>query len=153
MWQFYVKNSLSSKTNNNKKYITGICIQNWIKWCKYHSINNTFEKFLFRKFKNNLRAIEIRLSSIYDIVSSSLRLRKRLVFVLEARLQPVQFKIIGVLVVWKLVTNIVPCIINKMSKRRSKHCWWKCHNTASRTDERRQKITLNKDSISCGKEV
>ena len=56
---------LKFKTNNNKKYITGICIQNGIEWYKYHNIKNTFEEFLFRNSKNNLRAIKIRLSSTY----------------------------------------------------------------------------------------
>ena len=43
-----------------EKHITGIIIQNWIEWCMYHNINITFEEFLFRNFKNNLRAIKIR---------------------------------------------------------------------------------------------
>ena len=65
--KFTLKKLFKFKTNNCKKNITGVCIQNLIDWCMYHNINNTFEQFLFRNFKNNLRAIKIPLFSITSI--------------------------------------------------------------------------------------
>lgn len=57
--KFTLKKLFKFKTNNCKKNITGVCIQNLIDWCMYHNINNTFEEFLFRNIKNNLRAINL----------------------------------------------------------------------------------------------